>query len=71
MCVKLTDGLSWRMKLLYGLILAVSVLVLAAGHSVESGCQDFDFDLRDSNSKCCKKCKPGEFRKGMISFGMK
>ncbi len=49
------------MKLLYGLILAVSVLVLAAGHSVESGCQDFDFDLNDSNNKCCKKCKPGEF----------
>ncbi|KAF4107255.1 tumor necrosis factor receptor superfamily member 9b isoform X2 [Onychostoma macrolepis] len=47
------------MKLLHGLILAVSVLVLAAGHSVESGCLDFDFDLRNSNNKCCKKCKPG------------
>ncbi len=59
----LTDGLSWRMTLLFGLILAVSVLVLAAGHSVESGCLDFDFDLKDSNNKCCKKCKPGEWWK--------
>uniref|UniRef100_A0A8C2BPB2 Tumor necrosis factor receptor superfamily, member 9b n=1 Tax=Cyprinus carpio TaxID=7962 RepID=A0A8C2BPB2_CYPCA len=47
------------MKLILGLILAVSVLVLAAGHIVESGCQDFNFDLKDSNRKCCKKCKPG------------
>ncbi|XP_052425900.1 tumor necrosis factor receptor superfamily member 9 isoform X1 [Carassius gibelio] len=45
------------MKLLHGLILAASVLVLAAGHSVESGC--LDYDVKDSNMKCCKKCKPG------------
>ncbi|XP_043107400.1 tumor necrosis factor receptor superfamily member 9b [Puntigrus tetrazona] len=47
------------MKLLHGLILVTSVLVLAAGHSVDSGCLDFNFDLNDSNSKCCIKCKPG------------
>ncbi|XP_059384832.1 tumor necrosis factor receptor superfamily member 6-like isoform X1 [Carassius carassius] len=44
------------MKLLYGLILAVAVLVLAAGHSVESGCHDFDISGQDV---CCTKCKPG------------
>lgn len=47
---------SWRMKLLHGLILAVAVLVLAAGHSVESGCEDFDIKGKDV---CCTKCKPG------------
>ncbi|XP_016296974.1 tumor necrosis factor receptor superfamily member 9-like isoform X2 [Sinocyclocheilus anshuiensis] len=44
------------MKLLYGLILAVAVLALAAGHSVESGCQDFDISRENV---CCTKCKPG------------
>ncbi|XP_016422385.1 tumor necrosis factor receptor superfamily member 26-like isoform X3 [Sinocyclocheilus rhinocerous] len=44
------------MKLLYGLILAVAVLALAAGHRVESGCQDFDISRENV---CCTKCKPG------------
>ncbi|CAM4731512.1 unnamed protein product [Leuciscus chuanchicus] len=45
------------MKLLCGLILAVVVLVLAEGHSVESGCQEW-INSNDRNV-CCSKCKPG------------
>ncbi|XP_048029561.1 tumor necrosis factor receptor superfamily member 9b [Megalobrama amblycephala] len=46
------------MKLLHGLILAVAVLVLAAGQSVESGCHDWNMS-DDPKIVCCKKCKPG------------
>ncbi|XP_067287977.1 tumor necrosis factor receptor superfamily member 9b isoform X2 [Pseudorasbora parva] len=46
------------MKLLHGLILAVAVLVLAAGHSVEPGCQNWDIDSNRKHT-CCTKCKPG------------
>ncbi|XP_056111285.1 tumor necrosis factor receptor superfamily member 9b [Rhinichthys klamathensis goyatoka] len=49
------------MELLYGLILAVAVLVLAEGHSGESGCQLWDNsnDIIDRKTVCCTKCLPG------------
>ncbi|XP_050978123.1 tumor necrosis factor receptor superfamily member 9b [Labeo rohita] len=45
------------MKLLHGLILAAAVLLLAAGHSVKSGCDIYD--LSKNNNVCCTKCNPG------------
>ncbi|KAK7127449.1 hypothetical protein R3I93_020130 [Phoxinus phoxinus] len=48
--------LLWRMKLLYGLVLAV--LVLAEGHSEESGCMDWE-NSDNLKDVCCKKCHPG------------
>ncbi|KAG1941720.1 tumor necrosis factor receptor superfamily [Pimephales promelas] len=50
------------MKLLYGLILAMAVLVLAEGHGVESGCQIWDNSKDhsvDNTIVCCTKCLPG------------
>ncbi|ROI16349.1 Tumor necrosis factor receptor superfamily member 5 [Anabarilius grahami] len=46
------------MKLLHALILAVAVLVLAAGHSVKSGCQNWKTS-DDPKTVCCLKCNPG------------
>lgn len=57
--------LLWRMKLLYGLILAVAVLLLAEGHSGEYGCQVWDSN--GQKEVCCTKCHPGEFSKGLNS----
>lgn len=73
LCVKRVNrqtDVSWRMKLLHGLMLAVAVLVLAAGHSVESGCQDWATS-DDPKIVCCLKCKPGEFCKGRFSSRIK
>jgi len=69
-CVCEQKDLLWRMKLLYGLILAMAVLVLAEGHGVESGCQIWDNSKDhsvDNTIVCCTKCLPGEFGKGLNS----
>lgn len=58
--------LLWRMKLLCGLILAVAVLVLAEGHSVESGCQNWS-NGKNPKEVCCQKCHSGEICKGLNS----
>ncbi|XP_077060213.1 tumor necrosis factor receptor superfamily member 9b [Siphateles boraxobius] len=50
--------LLWRMELLYGLILAVAVLVLAEGHSGESGCQIWE-NSKVNKDVCCTQCHPG------------
>ncbi|XP_051531810.1 tumor necrosis factor receptor superfamily member 9b isoform X2 [Myxocyprinus asiaticus] len=46
------------MRLVHGLVLLLAVSVLAAGHGVESGCQDWSM-VKDSKNVCCKRCKPG------------
>ncbi|XP_051967427.1 tumor necrosis factor receptor superfamily member 9b isoform X2 [Xyrauchen texanus] len=46
------------MRLVHGLVLLLAVPVLAAGHGVVSGCQDWS-TVKDSKNVCCNRCKPG------------